>query len=74
MPLSWKGTLQQYVGRLHRLHDHKSKIKVFDYIDHKEPILNAMFNKRMKGYNSMGYKILETESNLTINTDQMKLF
>ncbi|MFF2878110.1 DEAD/DEAH box helicase family protein [Gottfriedia sp. NPDC057991] len=74
MPLSWKGTLQQYVGRLHRVHDNKSKIKVIDYVDYKEPILKAMFNKRMKGYNSMGYRIIETESNMNNNTEQMKFF
>ena len=55
MPLSWKGTLQQYVGRLHRLHNDKTKVKVFDYIDKKEPMLNAMFDKRLIGYKSMGY-------------------
>lgn len=43
MPLSWNGTLQQYVGRIHRLHDHKSKVKVFDYVDHNEPMLKSMF-------------------------------
>lgn len=74
MPLSWKGTLQQYVGRLHRLHDYKSKVKVFDYVDHKEPMLKAMFDKRMKGYHSMGYKILNKESLVQTNAEQMKLF
>jgi superfamily II DNA or RNA helicase len=74
MPLSWKGTLQQYVGRLHRLHDHKSKVKVFDYVDHKEPILKAMFDKRMRGYHSMGYKIIDKESIGQAKTEQMKLF
>lgn len=69
MPLSWKGTLQQYVGRLHRLHDNKTKVKVYDYVDHKEPMLKAMFEKRMKGYHALGYKVLEEESVM-----QMKLF
>lgn len=74
MPLSWKGTLQQYVGRLHRLHEHKSKVKVFDYVDQKEPILKAMFEKRMQGYRSMGYKLLEANSIDETITEQMKLF
>ncbi|MCM3163278.1 TOTE conflict system archaeo-eukaryotic primase domain-containing protein [Metabacillus litoralis] len=70
MPLSWKGTLQQYVGRLHRLHDNKTKVKVYDYVDHKEHMLKAMFEKRMKGYHALGYKVLEEEESVT----QMKLF
>ena len=74
MPLSWKGTLQQYVGRLHRLHDHKLRVKVFDYVDHKEPMLKVMFDKRMKGYHSMGYKVLDTDSTVRSETEQMKLF
>ena len=74
MPLSWKGTLQQYVGRLHRLHDHKLRVKVFDYVDHKEPMLKAMFDKRMKGYHSMGYKILDKNRLVQSETEQMKLF
>ena len=74
MPLSWKGTLQQYVGRLHRLHDQKSAVKVYDYVDCKEPMLQAMFDKRLKGYHSMGYKINEkTPANLDV-TQQMALF
>jgi hypothetical protein len=28
-----EGTLQQYVGRLHRLHDSKRVVEVYDYID-----------------------------------------
>lgn len=74
MPLSWKGTLQQYVGRLHRLHDHKSKVKVYDYVDHKEPMLKAMFDKRIKGYYSMGYRIVDKGLNVEVKGEQMKLF
>lgn len=74
MPLSWKGTLQQYVGRLHRLHNDKTKVKVFDYIDKKEPMLNAMFDKRLIGYKSMGYNIIEGSLSSQIKPEQIKLF
>ncbi|WP_284035871.1 DEAD/DEAH box helicase [Neobacillus sp. 114] len=74
MPLSWEGTLQQYVGRLHRLHEDKFQVKVIDYVDHKEPILKAMFEKRMKGYKSMGYKLPETKSKAGSESEQMRLF
>jgi superfamily II DNA or RNA helicase len=33
MPISWKGTLAQYVGRLHRDHDGKREVVVYDYVD-----------------------------------------
>ncbi|PMC35750.1 restriction endonuclease subunit R [Bacillus sp. UMB0899] len=69
MPLSWKGTLQQYVGRLHRLHEQKTRVKVYDYVDQQEAVLKTMFEKRMKGYNALGYKVSEEES-----VTQMKLF
>ncbi|MDD5261256.1 MAG: DEAD/DEAH box helicase family protein [Methylacidiphilales bacterium] len=57
MPISWKGTLQQYVGRLHRLHDEKKEVVVYDYVDGCVPMLASMFDKRVRGYESVGYKI-----------------
>lgn len=55
MPISWRGTLQQYAGRLHRLHDGKKVVQIYDYIDENLPVLMRMFDKRMKGYRAMGY-------------------
>ncbi|MBT2729479.1 DEAD/DEAH box helicase [Bacillus sp. ISL-75] len=72
MPISWKGTLQQYVGRLHRIHFNKEEVKVFDYVDEQVPILKSMFEKRIKGYKSMGYVIESNKGN--INSEQMKFF
>jgi superfamily II DNA or RNA helicase len=60
MPISWKGTLQQYVGRLHRLHDAKRVVQVYDYVDADVPMLARMYGRRLKGYSDMGYKILDT--------------
>lgn len=57
MPISWKGRLQQYAGRLHRLHEGKSEVKIIDYADIHVPVLEKMFQKRLKGYRSMGYSI-----------------
>jgi superfamily II DNA or RNA helicase len=54
-PISWRGTLQQYVGRLHRLHDGKRVVQVYDYVDASVPMLSRMFEKRMKGYQMLGY-------------------
>ncbi|MFN7924868.1 MAG: DEAD/DEAH box helicase family protein [Bryobacteraceae bacterium] len=58
MPISWKGTLQQYVGRLHRLHDGKKVVEVYDYVDADVLMLARMYGRRLKGYADMGYKIL----------------
>ena len=57
MPISWKGTLQQYAGRLHRLHDNKRVVQVYDYIDNGVPMLARMYERRLKGYNAIGYTI-----------------
>lgn len=54
-PISWRGTLQQYAGRLHRTHVNKLDVQIYDYIDLQVPMLNAMYKKRMKGYQAMGY-------------------
>ncbi|WP_312476275.1 TOTE conflict system archaeo-eukaryotic primase domain-containing protein [Neobacillus sp.] len=72
MPISWKGTLQQYVGRLHRIHSNKEEVRVFDYVDQHVPVLNTMFEKRLSGYKLMGY-ILEGKKS-SIVSEQMKFF
>lgn len=56
MPISWKGTLQQYAGRLHRLCENKREVRIYDYIDIHVPMLEKMYHKRLAGYASIGYK------------------
>ena len=58
MPVSWRGTVAQYVGRLHRLHDGKQVVRVYDYADLNVPMLERMFDKRCSGYEAVGYSIL----------------
>jgi superfamily II DNA or RNA helicase/very-short-patch-repair endonuclease len=58
MPVSWKGTIAQYAGRLHRLHDGKQQVKIFDYADLDVPMLSRMFDRRCEGYEAIGYTIL----------------
>ncbi|MEC5422926.1 DEAD/DEAH box helicase family protein [Virgibacillus sp. C22-A2] len=74
MPISWKGTLQQYVGRLHRLHDDKNVVKVYDYVDHREEVFRNMYEKRKKGYKALGYIMEGSDSPENESTQQMKLF
>ncbi len=57
MPISWKGTLQQYVGRLHRLHDAKRIVRVYDYVDSNVQMLARMYARRLKGYGLIGYTV-----------------
>jgi very-short-patch-repair endonuclease len=58
LPVSWRGTIAQYVGRLHRLHEGKRIVRVFDYADLNVPMLSRMFDRRCRGYESLGYTIL----------------
>lgn len=57
LPVSWRGTIAQYVGRLHRLHDRKREVRVYDYADLHVPMLARMFDRRCRGYESVGYTI-----------------
>ena len=57
LPVSWHGTIAQYVGRLHRLYDGKREVRVYDYADLNVPMLARMFDRRGRGYEAIGYKI-----------------
>ena len=59
MPISWKGTLQQYAGRLHREHASKTDVRIYDYVDTGHPVLMRMWDRRQRGYKAMGYVIGE---------------
>src|SRR6202008_2067084 len=61
MPISWKGTLQQHVGRLHRLHDNKRFVQFYDYVDDSVLMLTRMYERRLKGYAAIGY-VIEQET------------
>lgn len=75
LPVSWKGIVAQYVGRLHREYNGKNEVEIYDYIDIHIPVCESMYRKRMKGYAAIGYSI-KTEDALfreTINTSQVIL-
>ncbi|AHE98268.1 helicase [Thioalkalivibrio paradoxus ARh 1] len=57
MPVSWRGTLQQYAGRLHREHATKANVQILDFVDTGHPALLRMWDKRQRGYRAMGYRI-----------------
>jgi len=57
MPISWKGNLQQYAGRLHREQATKTDVRIIDFIDTGHPVLLRMWEKRQRGYRAMGYRL-----------------
>ena len=57
LPISWRGTLAQYAGRLHRERDMKREVVIYDYADLKVPMLERMFRRRLRGYDAIGYRI-----------------
>ena len=68
MPISWRGTLAQYVGRLHRIHPEKREVLVYDYLDDAVPALRRMAAKRVRGYENLGYTV-ETPNALSTERD-----
>jgi len=63
MPISWKGTLQQYAGRLHREHADKTDVRIIDFVDTGHPALLRMWDKRQRGYRAMGYRMQPQSAN-----------
>jgi superfamily II DNA or RNA helicase/very-short-patch-repair endonuclease len=57
LPVSWRGIIAQYAGRLHRLHDRKREVRVYDYADFEVPMLARMFDRRRSGYEAIGYQV-----------------
>ncbi|KPJ81268.1 MAG: hypothetical protein AMS17_19705 [Spirochaetes bacterium DG_61] len=57
MPISWKGILQQYAGRLHRMYDNKEEVVIYDYVDTNIEMAKRMLSRRKKGYAALGYSI-----------------
>lgn len=58
LPVSWHGTIAQYAGRLHRLYDSKREVQIYDYADLDAPMLARMFDRRCRGYEAIGYKVV----------------
>ena len=57
LPISWRGTLIQYAGRLHRANAAKREVIIYDYVDLEVPVLAKMHTRRRSGYKTMGYQI-----------------
>lgn len=57
LPVSWKGLIAQYTGRLHRNYPGKNETRIYDYIDLRVPVCDSMYRKRLHGYKAVGYSI-----------------
>lgn len=64
-PVSWKGIIAQYAGRLHREYHGKTDVRIYDYIDIRLPLCERMYQRRLKGYVAIGYQLLENEPSVT---------
>lgn len=58
-PISCETVVTQYSGRLHREHAGKSDVVVYDYIDATVPMLDRMYQRRLKTYAKLGYTVEE---------------
>lgn len=67
-PISWRGTLHQYIGRLHRNLPHKRELLVYDYLDESIPTAQHMFTRRQCGYRELGYDLFSSQSDLPFFT------
>jgi superfamily II DNA or RNA helicase len=61
-PISFKGRLIQYAGRLHRASEDKHDVQIHDYVDASSPVMLKMCRKRRKAYEAMGYQIEDPRS------------
>lgn len=69
MPISWKGTLAQYAGRLNRVREGKQQVTIYDYADLEVPMLKRMFERRRRGYRQLGYEICNEQPGTTDEAD-----
>ena len=69
MPIAWRGTLAQYAGRLHRMHYNKTEVIIYDYVDLEIPVMQRMYEKRLRGYRALGYVLRDDADNGSTETD-----
>lgn len=74
MPFKWRGTLQQYVGRLHRDNESKFQVEVHDYIDINVPMLFKMYSERQKGYKEFNYISIDENNKIEVLFDENNYF
>lgn len=73
-PISWDGSITQQAGRLHRSHEGKRRVEIFDYVDLSIPMLARMYQKRLKTYAKLGYEVYvakdasQAEANILIDS------
>ena len=70
LPISWKGNIAQYAGRLHRECKGKSEARIYDYVDIRVPLCDSMYRKRLKGYASVGYGTTFTSDKAEISKQE----
>lgn len=61
LPVSWKGTLQQYAGRVHRQQAGKTSVRIIDWLDLGHPVPQRMWERRLRGYRAMGYSLISDQ-------------
>lgn len=71
LPISWKGNIAQYAGRLHRECKGKSEVRIYDYVDVRVPLCDSMYRKRLKGYASVGYGTTSTSDKAEISKHEL---
>ena len=71
LPISWKGNVTQYAGRLHRECKGKSEVHIYDYVDVRVPLCDSMYRKRLKGYASVGYTTISTSNETEISKHEL---
>jgi len=59
MPISFKGRIVQYAGRLQRHYEGKKSILVYDYVDSHCAMTLKMYRNRLHAYRDMGYTVEE---------------
>jgi superfamily II DNA or RNA helicase len=67
MPISFKGRIVQYAGRLHRQSPGKKDVVIYDYLDTCSGLTVSMYRKRILAYRSMGYQIHAPENSALAN-------
>lgn len=74
LPISWKGNVEQYAGRLHREYSDKKEVRIYDYIDIHVPMCDVMYRRRLKGYAIVGYKLFQEVSDNLFGVEQNVIY